>query len=103
MAWMRGVLLLVVMRSAHSQWASMPPLPSARSNPFVAAVGSRVYVFGGYGEDSAALSGGGYFRPSTSSYTTCPPMPRARYGGGAAAIGSVMYVIGGSPYGYEVA
>jgi len=81
-------------------------LPSARSSPGIAAVGSDVYIFGGYPPDHENLYTGYFtdlfcFSTTTKQWNhlNAPPvlnsLPSARRGHGMVAIGNNFFVFGG--------
>ncbi len=93
-----SVCLLFVTSSAMAghlsgAWSTLSPMSTARSSPFVAAVGGKLYVAGGV--TSGALNALESYDPVTNTWTSLAPMPGARYQGGVAVLGSKMYVLGG--------
>lgn len=77
-------------------WEAAAPLPTARSGIAAAALGGRIYVFGGEGP-SGTFAENEVYDPATNTWTAAAPMPTARHGLGAAVSSGVIYVIGGGP------
>src|SRR6266508_4177754 len=77
-------------------WAVRAPLPTARSGIAAAALGGRIYVFGGEASSGTFDENDAYDR-HTDTWQTLEPMPTARHGLGAAVVGDTIYVIGGGP------
>ncbi len=77
-------------------WAVRAPLPMARSGIAAAALGGRIYVFGGEASSGTFDENDAYDR-HTDTWQTLEPMPTARHGLGAAVVGDTIYVIGGGP------
>lgn len=77
------------------RWDAAAPMPSARGSLAAAALGGRVYAFGG--EDSAGAVSNAVERldPGTGLWTTLTPMPYRSHGLGAVAVGEDLYVMGG--------
>jgi len=72
------------------------PMPTARSGIAAAALGGRIYVFGGE-SPAGTFDENERYDPETDSWETMAPMPTARHGLGAAVVGGTVYVIGGGP------
>jgi N-acetylneuraminic acid mutarotase len=75
-------------------WTAKAPLPTARSGIAAAALGGRIYVFGGEGS-SGTFDENEAYNPQTDTWETLEPLPTARHGLGAAVVGDTIYVIGG--------
>jgi N-acetylneuraminic acid mutarotase len=75
-------------------WATVAPMPAARSSAAAAAVDNTVYVAGGSnGHETATLQA---YNTLTDGWATLKDMPSGRYGGdGAAVINGKVYVPGG--------
>lgn len=78
---------------AKDSWAQLPDLPDRTDHAMVAALGSRIFVFGG-----------GFAEPSTRAFrfdiaarawAPLASLPEPRAAGGAAAVGDRIYVVGG--------
>jgi len=81
---------------AADLWLDLDPLPEGRHHALAAALGGRVYVFGGgqSGGPGATASTFAY-DPATNTWQRRADMPEARVGGAAVALGDRLYVIGG--------
>ena len=82
-----------------ANWSAATPMPTARSSPAVAVVGTQLFAIGGFtftsGGPRTALSTNEMLDLTTGTWTTCSPMPTAR---GLAAVGVVdgkIYIVGG--------
>ncbi len=82
---------------ASDTWTTVAPLPSARSDLAAAAVGGKIYVFGGCTNSVSFLHDVDVYDPQTDTWSTSPTdMPTARAGMYAVATkGGTVYVIGG--------
>ena len=79
-------------------WTPVAPMPSALSDRAAAAVGGKIYVFGGCsGFFSGFTNSTDVYDPVTDTWSTAPAdMPTARAGMyGIATKGDAIYVIGG--------
>jgi len=78
-------------------WTPVAPMPVALSDRAAAAVGSKIYVFGGCsGFGSGFVNRVDVYDPITNTWSTAANMPTARAGMYAAATkGDAVYVIGG--------
>ncbi len=78
-------------------WAGLPDLPGARSKPGVAAVGGKLYVFGGWGADEDTVASVDVLDPATGTWSTVPgatnPAPVAA--AATAVAGGKVYLVGG--------
>jgi N-acetylneuraminic acid mutarotase len=81
---------------APGSWTTRARMPTARSGIAAAAVGGRIYVFGGEAPEGTFDENEAY-DPETDTWETMAPMPTARHGLGAAVVGDTIYVIGGGP------
>jgi hypothetical protein len=97
---------------AVNTWATLPPMPTARSSLAGAAAPcprvrhrTCVYAIGGYDLASIALNTVEAYSPATNTWATLPPMPTARRDLAAATApcprhdGLCVYAIGGSTNG----
>jgi hypothetical protein len=79
-----------------STGASLPAEYPAVEDVAAAAVGGKVYVFGGAPEPfSGAVTSAAVYDPGANTWTMLDPMPTARSGATAEAVGTKIYVIGG--------
>ncbi len=89
-------------------WTTGAPLPTARSEDSVAAIGNTIYVIGGYaaaGANPASLDSTGRvdvdqplvqaFDVQTGRWTNRAPLPRGLNHVGVAALGGKVYAFGG--------
>jgi N-acetylneuraminic acid mutarotase len=85
------------------RWAYGPPLPRPLHHPMAAAVGGRLYVFGGEVSATGVANQGIYldtvfaFDPPTGAWTQKASMPTARSAGATAVVDGKVYVAGGRP------
>ncbi|MCH7915782.1 MAG: galactose oxidase, partial [Deltaproteobacteria bacterium] len=71
-------------------------MPTARSGIAAAALGGRIFVFGGESV-SGTFNQTESYDPATDRWETLTPMPTPRHGLGAAVLGGNIYVISGGP------
>lgn len=78
-------------------WETVAQLPSARMDLAAAAVGGKIYVFGGFDSNRQAMNDVDVYDPNTDTWDTSPAdLPTARAGLYAVGIkGGTVYVIGG--------
>lgn len=80
-------------------WRSARPMPTSRGGFALAALGSRLYVFGGEGngrEASGVFADVEVYDVAADTWAAEAPMPEPRHGTGAAALGGTLYVPGGA-------
>jgi N-acetylneuraminic acid mutarotase len=84
------------------QWDVLPALAQGRMGAAVAAVGGRIWVFGGYdlhyegGQRQVKVFGDAWvLDPGTGKWERLPDAPQPLYGGAAAVVGERWVVIGG--------
>lgn len=77
------------------RWDAGPSLPAARASLAVAALGSRIYAFGGELADGSVSNAVERMDTSGGAWTALPAMPYRSHGLGAVAVGSAIYVMGG--------
>jgi len=90
------------------RWTTGAPLPVARSETSVAAIGTRMYVVGGYapaGEHPAVLEATGHadvdsalcevYDTASKRWSGCAPLPRGMNHVGLTAYGGKLYAFGG--------
>jgi hypothetical protein len=78
---------------ATNRWRRLPDLPVSVDHAMAASASGRLYVIGGYGPGSVALTTAFVFRQNR--WTRLPRMPAPRAAGGAAIVGGKLYVVGG--------
>jgi N-acetylneuraminic acid mutarotase len=77
-------------------WASLPPLPAARTLLAVAAgPDGRIYAVGGRDSNGYHLNTLTAFNPATIAWTTLAPMPTAREALAAVFANGLLYALGG--------
>jgi hypothetical protein len=81
--------------SAPGRWSAHAPLPTARQEVAVAALGDRVFVIGGLGELGAPIGTVEAYRPVSDSWETLTPLPAAVHHAGAAVVDGRLFVVGG--------
>ncbi|MFC1521909.1 kelch repeat-containing protein, partial [Elusimicrobiota bacterium] len=74
-------------------WTAKASMLTARDKLTSAAVGGKIYVFGG--DNSTALNTNEEYDPVADVWTTRAPMPTARYYAASAVVGDKIYVIAG--------
>ena len=84
--------------SNEDRWREAAPMPQAQGGLAAAAIGGKLYAFGGEYFDNG---GGVYpeswvYNPKTDSWEILPDMPSPRHGLGAVTLGEDIYVIGGA-------
>jgi N-acetylneuraminic acid mutarotase len=100
------IALLSVEASAQGNWTQMKPIPQGANEVIGAAVGGRLYVYGGERVHTQHVYGGVNLRtqplgmfsaydPKTDTWTRLKPNPVPVHHGAAAAIGKKFYVFGG--------
>src|SRR4029453_8527595 len=84
--------------SDRGRWESKAPMPTARTDTFIAAAGGRIYVFGGFlqmADPNVRSAVGEMYDPVTDSWQARAPMLRPRAGGVAVTVGDSIYAFGG--------
>ena len=91
------VSTLYIYDPVANSWSVGPNLPGpAVENPAVAALNSKLYVFGGSTQPfSGAIPNSAVYDPVTNSWTSLAPMSTGRGGPTAQAINGMIYVVGG--------
>ena len=91
----RILICLVATTHAFGDWEEAAPLSTGpRSGHGVAAVGRKIYVFGGL-DDTGILSSVLEYDPASDSWERKADMPFARGAMGSAVLGGKIYVVGG--------
>lgn len=78
----------------RKQWSRSEALPTPRGGLAAAALGRRLFVFGGE-QASGTFDQTEIYDTRTRSWSTGPAMPTPRHGLGAAVVDGKIYVIGG--------
>lgn len=76
-------------------WRTLAPAPSERTEVAAAAVGSRIYVIGGYRKDGGTVSTVEILETTTGRWERGPDLPVAVNHAMAAAVGGTVYLFGG--------
>jgi len=84
--------------SKTNNWQAIAKMPQAQAGLAAAAIGSRLYVFGGEGANnkSGVFAEIWRFDSHTNHWQTAGKMQPARHGHGAVAIGDDIYLLGGA-------
>jgi uncharacterized protein (TIGR03437 family) len=79
-----------------NQWGTGASMPTAVTAAQTAAVGSRIFVIGGWSDaDGTATNLVQVFDAATNRWTRQPPAPIPEFGGVAASVGTRIFVMGG--------
>jgi N-acetylneuraminic acid mutarotase len=81
-------------RATEDSWATMEPMPTARSGLGVAVVDGKIYVIGG--QNGTALSTNEMYDPITNTWSSKKPMPTPRAYFGITVYQNKIYAIGGA-------
>ena len=76
-------------------WSPIADLKEARENPFAVAIGTKVYLAGGWGVSGPPNGDLEIYDTASNTWTTGAPMPTAYSAMGSAVVGGKIYVIGG--------
>lgn len=87
-----------VFDAAKESWRPLPALPVGLISFSMAAVGSEIFITGGYGADDPGEPRKEVwaYDTETASWSQKPAMPVARAGHGSVSVGGKLYVIGGT-------
>ena len=80
-------------------WSARAAMPTSRGGLSAAALGGRLYVFGGEGnpdDASGVFDAAEAYDPATDTWTVLEPMTTPRHGTGAAAFNDRVWVPGGA-------
>jgi N-acetylneuraminic acid mutarotase len=80
-------------------WDRVADLPAPRHHSMSAALGGRVYVFGGFGEGFDPWATAWRFDPLANGWTELTDLPFAQGAGAAVEIEGLIYIAGGVPNG----
>jgi N-acetylneuraminic acid mutarotase len=97
-AYSGGVTGTIASASGRGAWATAPALPFRSDGLAAAALGGRVYAFGGNVNTVQSTSTNmlAAFDPGTQAWTNLAPMLVSRQRLGAATAGGLLYAIGGA-------
>jgi N-acetylneuraminic acid mutarotase len=84
----------VIGGSTPNTWSTGAAMPTARLAPAAAAIGTKIYVVGGY-NGTAVLSVNEIYDTVANMWSTGAPMPTARWALAAASVNGILYAIGG--------
>jgi N-acetylneuraminic acid mutarotase len=95
----KDTLFILDLEDLSKGWTTGPALPTARGGLCVAALGTKIYTFGGEG-NQAASSGGVYnqtevYDTETGAWTRLKSMKTPRHGTAAVAYDGKIYIPGG--------
>jgi Kelch motif/Galactose oxidase, central domain len=77
-------------------WRRLAPVPSEWTEVAAAAVGSRIWVLGGYGTDGRTLATAEVYDTAADTWSRGPDLPVAVNHAMAATLDGVLYVAGGN-------
>lgn len=82
----------------EDRWRTAAPMPQAQGGLAAAAVGGKLFAFGGeyFGQGGGVYKEAWAYDPATDAWSALPDMPTPRHGLGAVALGGKIYVIGGA-------
>lgn len=88
---------LEVYDPAVKRWQTRAALPQAQGGLAAAAVGGKLYAFGGeqFVPSSKVFGEAWVYDPATDRWSALPPMPTPRHGHGAAVVGNRIFLMGG--------
>ncbi|MGW4486557.1 carboxypeptidase regulatory-like domain-containing protein [Amycolatopsis sp. NPDC004368] len=76
-------------------WTPIADLATPRENPAVAAIGTKIYVTGGWADGSIPVTNTDVYDTVADTWTTGAPMPTATSAMGVAVAGGRIYAVGG--------
>lgn len=76
-------------------WAAGAPMPTARQEVAVAALGGRVFVIGGFGPGAEPVATVEAYDPATDRWETRAPLPAPTHHAAAAVVDGRLFVVGG--------
>ena len=86
---------------AANRWTAKKPTPFSADHMAAAAVGAKIYVFGGQGEGGVnkPLNTAWEYDPAADSWRALAPMPTGRTAAAAVEVGGRIHVVGGNTVG----
>ena len=81
--------------SAPGRWTQLTPMPTARQEVAVAALGGRVWVIGGFGGNAEPVATVETYDPALNLWEPRAPLPEPIHHAAAAVVGERLFVIGG--------
>lgn len=84
--------------SREDRWRTAAPMPQAQGGLAAAALGGKLYAFGGefFGNGGGVYAQAWAYDPATDAWEALPDMPSPRHGLGALALDDRIHVIGGA-------
>jgi N-acetylneuraminic acid mutarotase len=82
-------------QATPGRWMTLAPMPTARQEVAVAALGGHVWVIGGFGPGAEPVPTVERYDPATDSWDVRPPLPVPVHHAAAAVVGDRLFVIGG--------
>src|SRR4030095_7247765 len=82
--------------SDRGRWESKAPMPTARTDTFIAAAGGRIYVFGGFlqmADPNVRSAVGEMYDPVTDSWQARAPLRGPPGAGGGGTVGGFIYAV----------
>jgi N-acetylneuraminic acid mutarotase len=80
--------------SKQGTWSEVVAMPAARDTFAACAVGSAIYVFGGYDEDAGIHDSVFKYDTVANEWSTLAPMPIACINHSASLLGGMVYITG---------
>lgn len=82
-------------QTASGSWTTKAPLPTARQEVAVAALGDRIFVIGGFGPGAEATATVEAYDVAADRWHTHASLPYLTHHAAAAVVGGRLYVVGG--------
>jgi hypothetical protein len=80
----------------ENSWTMKSPMPTPRFDMRVAVVNNKIYVLGGYDDESKVLRVNEVYDPATNTWTTKAPIPTSRADFAIVVYQNKIYCIGGN-------
>jgi len=80
---------------SQERWDSLAPMPTARTEIAVAAIGEKIYVIGGFDRSSSATDIVEVYNTITNTWHSASSLPVKLHHIGAASFSNEVYVVGG--------
>jgi len=82
----------------EDRWRNAAPMPQAQGGLAAAALGGKLYAFGGeyFNNGGGVYPESWVYNPATDSWAALPDMPTPRHGLGAVTLKDKIYIIGGA-------
>jgi N-acetylneuraminic acid mutarotase len=82
-------------QSASGAWTTLAPMPSARQEVAVAALGTQIFVVGGFGAGAEPVAAVEVYDVATDRWAARAPYPAPVHHAAAAVVAGRLYVVGG--------